>query len=103
MSKEKEEQGDFGGGWNYRMLMVREGGEITLNIHEVYYNDKGEPRAWSENPIYAQGSSRAGLADDLILMQKALRKPVLEETIDGLVERKLTLTQDTLAYPQHDK
>lgn len=82
-------------GWNYRIIVTREKHELVFNIHEVYYTDD-KPTSWSENPIYAQGSTKAGLMDDLHMMQYALHRPVLEIVKNKLVERKLSLTQSKI-------
>ena len=37
--------------WNYRVVVK----ECQYNIHEVYYNDKGEPEFFTEDPIGPSG------------------------------------------------
>ena len=37
--------------WNYRVVVK----ECQYNIHEVYYNDKGEPEFFTEDPVGPSG------------------------------------------------
>ncbi len=78
--------------WNYRIIVTREPDELVFNIHEVYYTND-VPTSWSENPIYAQGSTKSALMDDLHFMLHAIQRPVLEIVDNKLVERRLSLTQ----------
>lgn len=69
-------------GWNYRVLYrehaVPGSESVTLyDVHEVYYDDDGNPRAWSSDPISAHGESMEDVAADLRLMALALNKPAL--------------------------
>jgi hypothetical protein len=34
--------------WNYRVIRHKEG---HLALHEVYYNEAGQPRAYSQQPV----------------------------------------------------
>ncbi len=46
-------------------------------IHEVYYDDSGEPYLVTEDPCYPQGETLEELEKDFVLYQKALEEPVL--------------------------
>ena len=62
--------------WNYR-LIERDG---LISIHEVYYNESGEPRAWTENPVAPFGETVEDVRECLNMMIQALGKPVLKES-----------------------
>lgn len=78
--------------WNYRVIkrLADNVGEVSAyyRIHEVYYDEKGRPTSWTENCIEPIGDSPKELEEDLRLMLKALREPVLVEENGKLVERK---------------
>ncbi len=60
--------------WNYRVV-VKDG---QYNIHEVYYNDKGEPEFFTEDPVGPSGESFKELKNDLEYFLEALSLPVLK-------------------------
>lgn len=65
--------------WNYR-IMVRidkQTGEKIYAIHEVYYDQEGNPESCTENPVSPMGETADELRDDLIHYNQALAKPVL--------------------------
>jgi hypothetical protein len=68
--------------WNYRVvhrhLVHPNGGEDVYAVHEVYYDDDGNPTMVTENPVYLAAESVKELNADRILMGAACRKPVLE-------------------------
>jgi hypothetical protein len=51
--------------WNYRAIKETCEGETVYQVHECYYDDKGELEGWSENPIYPQGETLEELRADL--------------------------------------
>ncbi len=67
-------------GWNYRIFREKIDGEYTYNIRDVYYNNKGKPKAWGKDPQYPRGETKYNLASDLIAMQRAILSPILEVT-----------------------
>lgn len=68
--------------WNYRLIEDSQGG---YNIHEVYYNVKGEPYMWSLNPCLVYGETHAEVYSVLSMMRKALDKPPLRIKGDCIV------------------
>lgn len=75
------------GTWNYRIVKVVTGGELSFGIYEVYYNEIGMPNGRTENPVtfecgYDEGSDT--IADMLQkALKNALEKPVLSDEIFG--------------------
>lgn len=65
-------------GWNYRIIGIEHEGEISLQIHEVYYDADGIPTGFTSNPtpIYSEGGLK-GLEWQLDKMREALDKPIL--------------------------
>lgn len=60
--------------WNYR-ITEKNG---TYGIHEVYYNDEGEPNAISEEAVtLGMLETLEDLKGDLELINRALTKPVI--------------------------
>jgi hypothetical protein len=71
--------------WNYRVVKEKdETGNAFLSICEVYYTND-VPHSWSE-PVNPTGETKKELEDDLLLMYKAMDKPVL--TVKGGKIRK---------------
>lgn len=68
--------------WNYRVMRHEYSNGVTtahdLEIHEVYYNDDGTVRGWTENGISPSGEDMAELNRDLDKMEEALGKPILD-------------------------
>lgn len=70
------------GHWNYRVMEFppeRDDESPIRAIHEVYYRDDGQPRAYTVNPadVTSEGLGNEGLALVLDRMREALDKPVL--------------------------
>jgi hypothetical protein len=86
--------------WNYRVVRKayppgKDGTiEYVLGIHEVYYDDNGEPEMVTEDRMDPHGETLEELRDDIEHMRLALDKPVLDyETFganatDGAKETK---------------
>jgi len=69
--------------WNYRVVRASEDskpGEDYYAIYEVYYNDKQEVVAWTENEVAPMGITPDELAADLRHMAEALVMPILDIT-----------------------
>lgn len=67
--------------WNYRIIRhtpVNGVGFVSYAIHEVHYDEGGNPVAVSENPIRLVADTPQDLAADLELMEDATRKPTLD-------------------------
>jgi len=67
--------------WNYRVIrhVPTSGvGLVSYAIHEVHYDDRGEPIAVSESPIRLVADSPSDLLADLELMREAARRPTLD-------------------------
>lgn len=61
--------------WNYRVIEH----DRFFAIHEVYYNDKGEITAISEDPIAPSGESLKELKSDLKYYLQAMNRPILKK------------------------
>ncbi len=70
--------------WNYRLIHRKctmpgvIGHEDYYAIHEVFYDDKGEPNGVTENEVAIHGSSLTEAIECKMKMAAALRIPVLE-------------------------
>lgn len=72
--------------WNYRVLRKQyvESGITQYSIHEVYYDEDGEIKGWTADPVEPHGETLVELKEDLTCFIKALEKPVLvENEVDG--------------------
>lgn len=66
--------------WNYRVIRKEhESGDVTFQIHEVYYDDEGAIETWTANSVYPSGESLSELREDIEHFLAALDEPVLEE------------------------
>lgn len=67
--------------WDYRVLAKEYKGfnetEILFGIHEVYYNDDGEPDMCTEDAVAVIGDNLAELVQTLDWMRKAFLRPIL--------------------------
>jgi len=71
--------------WNYRVISAYCGnGEWEYTIHEVYYNEAGEPTSWSASPAVVLAGEPEGVQCQIDLFQKALEKPWLMLKTEGL-------------------
>ncbi len=86
---------DFDGGWwNYRVIEKTEKWDSPFDrkihtenyyeIHEVYYNGKGEIIAWSENSISLYFESYRDFKDTLKHIKQATKRSVLKLEDDKL-------------------
>ena len=75
--------------WNYRVIRHRKSGEDDfLEIHEVYYNEDGEPTSVTQEGVSAGDETIEGLRETLDLMKQALDEPILDfEYFDTLSEK----------------
>ena len=74
--------------WNHRVVKNEKDGEVFYAIHEVYYDDDGNPHSITENPIPAFGKDITEITHNLIHMMSALTKPVLDYTM--FIDKKKT-------------
>lgn len=80
--------------WNFRVIRKtrRYKNRIlhSYDMHEVYYNAKGQPTSWTEKPIDANGyESLKEMQQTLCrMLADSLERPVLEIRNNKLVERK---------------
>jgi len=71
--------------WNYRVISAYCGnGEFEYAIHEVYYNEAGEPTSWSTNPAGVLAGEPEGVQCQIALFQSAHDKPWLVLQTDGM-------------------
>ena len=64
-------------GWNHRVLAWEHKGEVTFQIHEVYYDDSGVPNGYTKEAIAVGGEKIGDLKWQLRKMKKCLKKPIL--------------------------
>jgi hypothetical protein len=60
--------------WNYRVIL-KSGGYA---IHEVYYDEEGEPWTCTEDPVCPEGDTLEALREEMEYYRLALERPVLE-------------------------
>jgi hypothetical protein len=67
------------GSWNYRVMRhIEAGGRAWLALHEVRYDDAGNPKTWSEEEASPGGETPEEIRADLKHMLAALDLPVLD-------------------------
>jgi hypothetical protein len=65
-------------GWNYRVLAHKEtDGTFFYQIHEVYYDAKGEPNGYTERNVGPVGEDMAALMWAHKKIEAAFVKPIL--------------------------
>ncbi len=63
--------------WNYRLVKRTWGGEVLYGIHEVYYDDQGEPESITGDPVGVSEESKGDIMTTLRYMEQALTMPTL--------------------------
>ncbi len=63
--------------WNYRVLAYEDHDDVFLQIHEVYYNEKGKADGYTKKGVCVCGENLQALTWTLDSMRKCLDKPIL--------------------------
>lgn len=63
--------------WNHRILKHVSEQDISYGVHEVYYDDAGNPNAWTEREVGPHGESEREMRQSWMLYRSAFWKPVL--------------------------
>lgn len=63
--------------WNYRVMATEYKGDIVLQVHEVYYNDKGVPSSYSDEPSTIGGENIEEIKDIIQKLEEAANRPIL--------------------------
>ncbi len=63
--------------WNHRILAHKDGDEIYFQIHEVYYDEKGNPNSYAANAVSVGDESIEGINWTLDKMKECVNKPIL--------------------------
>lgn len=63
--------------WNHRLLAKEYKGDVYYQIHEVYYDNKGNPNSYTANPITIGSDYIEGIKWQLEEITKCLEKPIL--------------------------
>ncbi len=66
--------------WNHRVIKKVVDGEEIYSIHEVYYDQDGKLRTYTEQPIGVVSETLKGAKWVLNRMLAALKKPILLES-----------------------
>ena len=66
--------------WNYRVIRHVHEDEEYYAIHEVYYDDDGNPRMCSVEGVPPGGSDIDELCSDIYMMIEALERDTLDYT-----------------------
>lgn len=75
--------------WNYRVIKHEKLDGSWFSIHEVYYDDDGNPWACTEDPASPFGETEEELRAGAAMMMKAFEKPVLNySSFNGTKMRK---------------
>lgn len=82
--------------WNYRLVKrVQKVGQnefVSYNIHETYYNERGEPSSITERPIEPYGENVTELLKCWMSMASAFTKPILD--YDEFINRDIEEVDD---------
>ena len=64
-------------GWNHRILAHKDGDEMYLQIHEVFYDEGGKPKSYTTNGVTVGAESLNGVNWVLDKMKECTAKPIL--------------------------
>ena len=79
--------------WDYRVIKHIDEGEVSYQIHEVYYDEDQVIKSWTENSIKPYGETPEELKEDILMQTQAFQKPILEFNLckDSLVCVKIDI------------
>jgi len=63
--------------WNWRLLAHELDGDVFFQIHEVYYDEFGNPNGYTQNPVSVGSETVEGVKWVLDEMVACLGKPTL--------------------------
>lgn len=72
--------------WNHRVIKHEKDGEVWYTLHEVFYDDDGSIKGWTQDAIAPLSETRDGLYWVLDKMREAVAKPVLKEDGEKAIE-----------------
>lgn len=74
--------------WNYRIVAMKSVADETFGyaIHEVFYDDDGTIKGYTEKPVCITGESLGDISEALEMMAKATTLPIMEDRNEKLVE-----------------
>ena len=64
--------------WDYRVIKHIDEGEVSYQIHEVYYDEDQVIKSWTENSIKPYGETLEELKKDILMQLQGLDKPILD-------------------------
>ena len=77
--------------WNHRILAYKElNGNVYLQVHEVHYSNKGEPKAYTDKQITIGGEFIKDITFTLNKILDCRKKPILWAGNDFPKEVKIT-------------
>jgi len=65
--------------WNHRVIAFETNGEKWWSVHEVYYDENGEPWGYAEGEAGLMWFDGESPEDQLMRLRKALDAPVLTD------------------------
>ncbi len=63
--------------WNHRILRRTFEGETFYAVHEVYYDENGNPNGCTDESVSPKGETMDELRSDILSFHDALTKPIL--------------------------
>ena len=72
--------------WNHRVVRHSQGGKTWFGIHEVYYDDNGKIKFWTENPVKPMGGTLKELQEELAMFSDAAGKAMARNDTDRVLD-----------------
>ncbi len=63
--------------WNHRLVKHTHDNEVFYAIHEVYYDEQGNPESITQDPVGVSEQSKDDVMTTLRHMERALTMPTL--------------------------
>ena len=63
--------------WNHRLVKRTHGAQVLYGIHEVYYDEQGNPESITQDPVVVSEQSKGDVMTTLRHMERALTMPTL--------------------------
>ena len=62
--------------WNYRIFAHKDGEDIFLKVHEVYYDEEGNPDGYNKACVMVNGYTPEWISEKLDILKECLDKPI---------------------------
>lgn len=63
--------------WDFRVMATRDSGDISFEVHKMYYDDKGKEQMYNQDAAHFKSSNVSDVATFMNMLKAASKKPIL--------------------------